>query len=168
MGVIPNFPELGHFGGLNEPKLYVFIDKELAPNNLFISSFQNQIGVFGRPGGRGYNPVDKYAYRFTFLLPFTGPGTAHCFQAIDVRYTVDGTTFLDGKIVKSLSAVPTNGTYGPKPDAGDVPPGYMGRAIGQFILPPGIFADVFVDGSYKNACCKKYCFTLTPPSAPSR
>jgi hypothetical protein len=36
VGYIPNFPELGHFGGLNEPKIYVFFDKELASKNSFI------------------------------------------------------------------------------------------------------------------------------------
>lgn len=166
VGFIPGFPELGHFGGTGEPQIFVFIQQALLPDNVFTWSFENQVGVFGTPGNSGLGTAGQYTYRFEFLMPFTGPGTAHHWTLADFRITQDKINFQPGTILQILPTVPSDGstTFTP-PAPGDVPPGFMARAVGQFVLPPQVSVDLFADGFFKDVCGQVFCFTVTPIAA---
>jgi hypothetical protein len=134
-GPIPEFPELG------SGTWAVFISQPLLPAGSFSCSFENQVGVFGLGGCPG-----QYTYRFLFLVPFTGPGTATNFTVGNVR--VDA-------VPGSIVTPPSGTTFGP---------GATATATGQFCLPPLATGDLLVDIAFTDNCGQQLLYTLTPLS----
>jgi hypothetical protein len=154
VGSIPDFPELGHFGGPGEPEIYVIIQQPLLSPTADTNSFSNQVAVYDETAG-------AYIYRFLVSMPFTGPGTAHNYTLTDVQFTTGSGSTESGSIVTPPSVAPTDGASAPSPPSGDVPPGFTARALGQITLPPSITADVSADGSYTDVSGRVFPFSLT-------
>jgi Carboxypeptidase regulatory-like domain len=161
VGSIPEFPELGHFGGPGEPEIYVIIQEPLLSPATDTSSFSNQVGVFDQPGTHAVGTAGEYTYRFLVSMPFTGPGTAHNYTFADVQFTTGSSSTESGSIVTPISVAPTDGASVPPPPSGDVPPGFTAQAVGQITLPPSMTADVSADGSYSDVSGQVFPYSLT-------
>ena len=161
VGTIPDFPELGHFGGVGEPTIYVFLATALLPTNQWNSlTVTNQIGILGLQGTGAVGLAGNYLYRFQFNHPFDGPGTAHNYTLTQTESSAGSLTPL--KITQISSVYIGSGATPPTPALSDVPPGWMARGIGEYSLPPNTGTDVFVDGTYTDVCGMLFSFRLTP------
>jgi hypothetical protein len=159
-GYIPYFPELGHFGGYCEPKIYVFVAQPLLPscqwNN---SSLTNQIGVYGIVGRGCVGAAGEYTYRIQFSQPFTGPGTANCYTLTDIDLTP---TPSDSQTSIWYQGAANLGNCGPCWEWNCITPNYMAIGIGQYTLKPGVTTNLYVDGHYSDACCCVTWFHIHP------
>src|SRR5262249_18651098 len=161
VGSIPEFPELGHFGGPGEPEIFVVIQEPLLSPATITNSFSNQVGVFDQPGTHAVGTAGGYTYLFLATVPFTGPGTAHDYTLTDVQFTTGSGPTQSGSIVIPPSVAPTDGASAPSPPSGDVPPGFTAQALGQITLPPLITGNVSVDGSYTDVSGQSFPIGLT-------
>lgn len=165
VGTIPGFP--GHYGGLNEPQVWVIIQEPLLSEDIWTGySFTNLIAVEDGIGTGAGRPRSVYTVTTLFSQPFDGPGTAH-------NYTVTGlevfSTPNDGSV--PANPMPTWNSLanliqiGPSPIAqpspGDVPAGWMARTRFTYRFKPGQFV-VYGNGSYNNACGMLFNYRLHP------
>jgi hypothetical protein len=163
VGFIPNFPELGHFGGAGEPVVYVIVQEPLLGEDVFNNcSFSNQIGVAGALGAHplSSNP-STFTYRSLFSLPNLGPGTAHMFTYTGIELIPNPLATPAGSF-SVLPAVQISGSPAPAPAAGDLPPGWMAKARIQFQLPQASTTVVYMNGTYQDACGDMFMFHCHP------
>jgi hypothetical protein len=167
VGTIPSFPELGHFGGAGEPKLWVIMTDPLVPENQWNNAnLTNLVGVeAGIDTGMSRAP-SYYTFRLLFSQPFEGPGTAK-------NYTVDGMNLTPLYTApgtpswQSLSPVLWAGS-GPGPaHSGDVPTGWMARTRLTFYQVVNKSTAVTALGFFKNACGEKFNFRCHPDTGKS-
>jgi uncharacterized repeat protein (TIGR01451 family) len=160
-GTIPDFPEMGHFGGPGEPQIYVYYTQPLLPDTVWNnSSFTNQIGVYGVQGTPAEGTTGYYIYRFQFSMPFDGPGTAYnyTYTGVESSYPTRVPT-----LITPLSPSWIGGGAIPAaPPTGDLPVGWMARGIGEFQVPAYQTSTLYVDGSYTDVCGDLFTFHIHP------
>jgi hypothetical protein len=167
-GYIPNFPELGYFDSSHP--IWVIIQQPLVDTKPFVSSFTNLVGV-------KIGSAANYTQRMFFNQPFIGPGTAHCYTLTQLELFLD----VGGTPVPNPSPQPSICLLKPvwvgdgcspwwPPPCGDLPAGWMARALVEFTVPPSTHFVAYIDGCFYNACCDQTCFRIhpeasTPPEA---
>jgi hypothetical protein len=168
VGYIPNFPELGHFGGTGEPTIWVIMQQALLPQNQWNNqSSTNEVAVFGIQGTGKVGTAGNYTTRFLLSQPFDGPGTAHNWTPINLTSTANSRVAIPNTSFTALNPVWIGGGATPLlPPAGDIPPGWMAQGICQCVLAPGQSISFFAYGSYKNVCDDLSEFWICPTGDP--
>lgn len=167
-GVIPSFPELGHFGDAGEPRIWVFMSEPLLPEDRYNGySFTNQVGVRELVGTKAVGTAGVYTYRMQFNQPFDCPGNGTAYN-----YTLTGVTFQHNQsttppILTQLDSVKADGSAGVV-SGGTIPAGYMARARVEFTLAPGSTTTLFVNGKYQDVCGHPFDFSIHPEAGDGR
>lgn len=160
IGTIPQYPELGQFGGAGQPQIWVIIQEPLLPENLWHNcSLTNLVGVEDGTGTGAGRPRSAYTFRFLLSQPFTGPGTAH-------DYAITGLETQPASLTPPtwtrLPSVQLSGPPAPTPPLDEVPAGWMAKTRFQMRQMPGVNNVIVAVGHFFDVCGHQFDFRIHP------
>ena len=168
VGYIPHHEELGHFGGTNEPKVWVELVQPLQSETGYTGhSFVNLIGVQDGIGQAADHTQAPFTLTYVSMLPFDGPGTAFNVNTTNVNVIFHTSNPIQPNAAATLTDLPvalSNGNNLPSslPPAHVLPPGYMNRSLVRMRVPYAMSWTAFVTTTFQNVCGNNSTVTVDP------